>query len=271
MKMYYFPKEHELIKCDIQLSKIVKNIESYREIIWEMNDIKNILESLIDLYPNKEMEEYYKEQFKDIKMPEGLEELAREYNENRNSFQIQRDCFDDFVNRMGKLNTLMLLSPKLALSLEQLFAGTIITYVKSFNQSTGRSKLNINKITNDINLINLHQDIIELRNKHYAHVEYKANMFYLKYAKIDNLDISIDKTKFEYTKNEFHQKFDFSMFIKLINTIIDHLKNFLNKQTTEIEKKLTSEQKELLLELSEYDAFNNSGHAVNIKESRTKG
>ncbi|MBK8454536.1 MAG: hypothetical protein WAQ53_02395 [Thiofilum sp.] len=272
-----FPKEHDMFLNDKKALSIIKKVESYSEIWWEMQDVLTLAESLHEIFQEKEIYKALKEKHKDIIIDEeimmAINLLAKDYSDNRNEFQKQRDDFQEFISNIGILPALYFLSPKLAMSLEYSLSGAIVTYAKSFNSSIGRVKLtdSVKTIFKDnIELIGFHNNLIDLRNKHYAHTELRANKFFLKYwAHKNSNKINIEEN-LSHSQARFCETFDYNSFISCINIIMAYLKNQISSMTQTLDNHLSYEQKELLVKISSDEAFEKSGIKHNIMSSREK-
>lgn len=271
---FLFPKGHKLFIDDKQVLSIISKIESYSEIWWEMKDVATTVETLYELFQEDKIKSQMKKQFQDVEIDEETEEavktLSKDYLEKRTDFQKKRDEFQDFISVLGKRTALLFLSSGLVHSLEYLLSGAITTYVKSFNSSTGRSRLKAKDVFKDnVELLDSHEYIIVLRNKHYAHVDIEANRFFLKFQKNnDENGFKIDKNMSHNTVN-FSENFKYSKFLKCINVNIIYLEKSISAMTKTLYKKLSSEQKELLKNISEDDAFELSGYKRDVLASRS--
>jgi len=238
-----FPKNSNLF--DNSTSKKIEQAEKYLALWWELQDIKFSIDSFLDIFPNDKFEKKLKEKFKNIQIPNEIIQLAKDYEENKTDFQRKIDDFQDFVSKMGKYGALMFISPKLAFSFEVMFGGMIVSYCKNFNSSKNNIKLCIEDIVNDANLIELHNKIMELRNKYYAHKEWLTSNFSLKY-KIENEQIIFENQKREHIKKEFYENFDFHTFYTLVLEIEKFIDIKIEKILNSIKDNLTKEEIEYL-------------------------
>lgn len=108
-------------------------------------------------------------------------------------FERDRDTIWRLVSEYGKPAVLMFISPRLMLNLEVFFAGIVVGYIRMFNESNGRSRLDYKRVFSDHDdLKSIHEEMVNLRNKQYAHNELSDGRHHLGYRVDNHGDITID-------------------------------------------------------------------------------
>lgn len=237
--MLNFPKDDDFFENNKSLKDLIKTLESYIEIQFEMEGVLNTVCALKECtFESQEFSPIKTSLEQDTKgLTDSLKPLVER---NKNSIDMRFDLWR-IKDKLGVFNTLMLISPKLVLNLEMFFSGAIITYSKAFKSSQRRSGLNYQKNLGDNNeLLDFHKKIIELRNKHFAHSEFEYNKHILKYILTEEKNINLEISS--HTSSEFWSSFDYGLFFKLINEIKKYLSNEINSKIATIKSKLSTSQ-----------------------------
>jgi len=137
-----------------------------------------------------------------------------------------------------------------------MMSGAVVTYIKAFNSSTGRSKLDANDVfSGNTALKKFHINLDELRNKHFAHAELQANKHYLQFIRKTEEEILMLDRKPPHEKIQFYREVNLIEFNKCVNHTICFLQSKIDKISSNIESLLTEEQKEVLYSISSEDSY----------------
>jgi len=247
--MLSFPKDDDFFKNDNSLKSLIKTLESYIEIQFEMESVVHAICALKECsFKRQEISpiELGQEEAEMGTILNACKQLIDDYERSKNSIQIMRDDLYKIKDTLGIYTTLMFINPKLVLSLEMVFSGAIITYAKSFNSSQRRTVLNCKKVFGaNKELIDFHNKIIELRNKHFAHSEHEYNRHILKYILTEEKNIDLDTSS--HAHSEIWVNFNYYLFYKLVVEVKKYLTNEINEKATTIKSKLSSSQLKKLI------------------------
>lgn len=189
-----FPKQPEIFSNDKKLMSSLKTLEDRIEQSYLIHDLNQSLAAITELIkPNPEPLNLSPE------LQQEMNELLRDMEPLLQDLplptqlDIDRDTIWSMASRHGKSFVLMHISPHLMMSLEMLFAGTVVSYIRMFNNSKERAKLDYKQVfsSND-ELKNIHQNIMSLRNKQYAHIELSDGRHHIGYQVDKNGNITFD-------------------------------------------------------------------------------
>ncbi|QFT12985.1 hypothetical protein [Vibrio sp. THAF190c] len=246
--MAFIPKDEEFLAGDNGLKNLIRILENYIEIDFEMLEVSQAIEALSSSFAMKKTPKIQIEDspFEDLEFLKEIQPLLDSYEKNKNPFQAMRDDIWKYKDEFGTNTVLMLLNPRLLSSLEQLLAGAIVKYTKAFNESQRRTSLNPKKIFKDQKeLLDFHNEIVNLRNKHFAHTELALGKHVLKYF-ISESEGEIELITDSHTTQELSPTFNYSKFYKLVSFVRSFLSTDIKSKSLTIKRKLTQEQKEAL-------------------------
>ncbi len=130
--------------------------------------------------------------------------------------------------------------------IEALLLSAIVTYSKSFNTSTGRASLKNKKnkiFVEDSDLLEIHNLIIDARNKIYAHRESNHNQYNVMcFFDGDNIKINPNSNNKRRLFAYGCEKTDLEKIEKLFNFVIHYLESQIQSLCTNIESNLSQEQ-----------------------------
>ncbi|NBJ32251.1 hypothetical protein GE191_00975 [Serratia fonticola] len=196
------PRDHDLFKNDVILSKIITQCENYIEISQDLNDCKKAIKSLESLIAIERLQTI---EFESIYLP---------------------------------MNT----------TLQSYSYYIIMLYSKSFGTSRGRTSLDnkIGKVFIDReDLREIHEEILFLRNKFFAHHQLKANTHNL-FFKITDGEISLEPFCF-YSKVDMYSAIPWPLLYDCISRVEEFIKFEVERLCDKIYKNLTDSQREYLL------------------------
>ncbi|WP_156139401.1 hypothetical protein [Aeromonas diversa] len=248
--MTNMPNDDAFYEDNKSLKSLIKTLESYIEIRFDMENIINAITALNACNFNTVKKEpiFTDAQMKELEtLTEDLKEIAHEYEENKNYAQSIRDTLWEIRDELGTYSTLTLINHNLVNSLEMLFSGAIISYAKAFSESQRRTSLDSGKIFKahpDCYLF--HEKVIDLRNKHYAHSQYNYNRHTLKYI-LSQDGKDIDFSVNTHVQHEIWTNFDYIDFYRTINIVKRFLQIEIKNKINVIKNKLSPTQKEFLL------------------------
>lgn len=237
-----------------------------------MLDIENSIIAIDRVAPqdHKAGDKYSQSQI-DENLAKALKELSDSYaRAEKNPVQKMCDALEEIKRDFDTGTILLFLCPQFYLSVETMISGAVVTYIKAFNRSTGRSKLDVNDVfAENPDLKAFHMNLEELRNKHFAHTELQANKYYLQFIrKAKEKIVTLDR-KPPHEKIQFYREINLIDFNKCVHQTIYFLQRKIDKLSTTIESALTEEQKEIVYSISSEDSYNYSNKIYHShKQSR---
>ena len=246
-------KIYSIVSGDKRLESIVKKLEDFIEIKFDMIDVRIAISALAQCFPQNNISQKTNEtsNTKWKKFLESNEEIIKklleDYEKNKNPIQEIRDILWDIKSKIGVVDTLMFINSHLMLSLEMILSGAIITYAKAFASSKRRTTLN-EKIFRAPELKDYHNYIIELRNQHYAHAELKYNEHILSLLYKDT-GLEIEFQTDSHRKSSFCESMNYKLFDMLAREVIHYLDKEIITKINYLKENLTEEQLEELKKL----------------------
>lgn len=257
-----FPSNHPAFADPDKLHHLIGSLESYHELTYDMLAIQNSIIAINRVAPqdHKTASEKYSQYKIDENLVAILKELSDSYAKaEKNPVQKMRDALEEIKRDFGTAEILQFLCPQFYLSVETIMSGAVVTYIKAFNSSTGRSKLDANDVfaeTSDLKAF--HMDLEKLRNKHFAHTELQANKHYLQFVRSteDNI-VKLDRNPSHET-TQFYRDINLIEFNKCVCQTITFLRRKINDLSSTIESLLTKEQNKILSSISSDESYNYS-------------
>lgn len=239
-----FPKSNSLFSNDSELMKQIKGLEDRIELRYQSLRLQTALLPLVRLYEEpREISERTSEM--DPALLKALSVLAAPLRQRSSLFDTDRDRIDEMKRRQGSLYVLGLLSPRLMMSMELLFAGVVTLYIQMFNSSTGRLVLKGKRVYPDKELRSFHEHMLFLRNKHYAHKATELGRHDLSYTINERGDIELDSGGV-HEDAEFHGAERCRTLYKCLDCVIRYLDDEIEKNGVKILDSLTAMQLEAL-------------------------
>ncbi len=241
-----FPKHEKIFSENKAIANKIKTIEDRIEQKYQALDIQSSLLAINEIISDPPKPK--KESQLTPELLALLSELPKE-SPPHSQLDIDRDHIWDMIRRHGKLYVLGFTSSRLILSLESLFSGLVISYMKIFSPA-GRAQIEYTKAFSDKkDLKIIHEKIKELRNTHYAHQENEDWRHTLHYFN-ENENLIID-TNAPHHSPQFHVNLLDDM-LKCVNTLIIFVEGDINSKWNDLVKSLTAEQRAFLLQDSAY-------------------
>ncbi|MBP0714236.1 hypothetical protein ABXK61_13035 [Burkholderia sola] len=243
-----FPKEHEAFASDKSLLTQIKQLEDRIEQRYQVHQLTQSLLAIVDIIgprpePKKdaplsaELAEAMAELLKDVPAPTQLD--------------VDRDVIWEMRRRKGTQYVLAFLSPKLWMSLENLFAGIVVGYLQMFTSSSRgpqketRSRLSENKVfAGQEDLKAAHEKIEYLRNRQYAHKELEHDRHCASYVIDAQGAIAIDAGGAQNTIH-YHPTLSVDL-IKCLGAVALYLRQDIQSRSDHIVGSLTEEQRQVL-------------------------
>lgn len=272
-KRVFFPSNHPVFADNNKLHHQIRSLESYHELTYDMLDIQNSIIAINRVAPqdHKAAGDKYSQCQIDENLAEALKEFSVSYAKaEKNPVQKMRDALEEIKRDFDTATILLFLCPQFYLSVETMMSGAVVTYIKAFNSSTGRSKLDANDVfAENPALKAFHMNLEELRNKHFAHTELQANKHYLQFIrKTEEKIVTLDR-KPPHKEIQFYREINLIEFNKCVHQTICFLQRKIDNLSTTIESVLTEEQKEILYSISSEDSYKYSKKIYhNHKQSR---
>ncbi len=239
-----FPKTNPLFSSDAELMKQIKGLEDRIELRYQSLRLQNALLPLVRLYEEPQEISGRASQM-DPELLNALNELAAPLRQTSSLFDADRNRIDEMKRRQGSLYVLGLLSPRLMMSMELLFAGIVTLYIQMFNSSTGRLVLKENRVYADEELRSFHEHMEFLRNKHYAHKSTELGRHDLSYTVNKRGDIEFNSGGV-HRDVEFHGAERCRTLYKCLDSVIRYLDAEIERNGIKILDSLTATQLEAL-------------------------
>ena len=239
-----FPILSDLFATDKKLVRKIKSLESYHEILYDMIDVQQAIIAINSVSPQ------------DVPAgvtapPSNSDELLEAYeaildDELVSSRGSTASIFNDVQDLKSKYSTssiLAYLCPNFLLSTERLLTGAVVTYVKAFNSSTGRSKLDADEVFGkSSDLRSFHRRLSNLRDKHFAHADFQANRHYLQYLRDpDSKEIDLEDEP-PHVSVKFYEAVSLIEFNKCAVAVVDFLRSQVKGLNESILSSLSEEQ-----------------------------
>lgn len=185
----------------------------------------------------------------DTELINKLKRIA-DFVEIRSDMREADEAIDALAFSYGKEKDMgKIFGPTMTIPRESLLSFAVVIYAKAFNKSKGRTSLRdkVDKIFSDPDYMDIHKQMIDFRNKVYAHRESDHNEYSIMCYYADNrvrlntdsnvrrklFAFGLDKEKIKFVKN-------------LINQVIKFLDSEIENLCHDIEQGLTKEQIEFI-------------------------
>lgn len=247
-----FPKVHDAFVTDKSAQAQIKTIEDRIEQSYQVHQMTQSLTAIVDIIEPERLAPLPRSEVPQEMPPELLDSMRillqdAVVPEHLRQLNIDRDAITEMVKRGGQRYVLGLLSHRMLSSLEVLFAGVVIGYIQMFEGADGRSKIDKKRFFNgDDELERAHQKFDVLRNKQYAHKEFEFDRHQIRYAVDNSGAIAIDLGAPHEAKH-FHLNSSVEL-LRLLRAVEIHLSKEINERSVALVKRLTDEQKRVLLD-----------------------
>ncbi|HGX3311281.1 TPA: hypothetical protein ACNH8R_002306 [Pseudomonas aeruginosa] len=236
-----FPKTHEAFASDKALRNKLKQLEDRIEQSYQVHQLTQSLLAITDIVGPKP------EPIQTSPLSEDLvgamNQLLQDAPPPR-QLDVDRDAIWDMQRRAGTGYVLAFLSPKLWMSLEELFAGIVVGYQQMFTRSS-RETLDEDQVFAElVDLKSTHDKIRRIRNKHYAHKELEHDRHHISYFIDEQGAIKLDAGG---AQNTIHYHATLSMdLIKCLRAVASYLELDIKSRSDHIVGNLTVAQQQAL-------------------------
>lgn len=242
-----FPKNHPAFADDKSLQAKLKRLEDRIEQSYHVHQLTQTLTAIVEIVAQRqspsrptdvsqEVMDNLRKFVQAATVPEGMCQL-----------NADRDAIADMVRRNGKGYVLGLLSHRLLFCLEVLFGGIVVGYIRMFEGADGRSKIDKEKFfKGSVEIAQAHKTFDMLRNKQYAHKELDFDRHRICYTVERGGQIAIDPGAPQVTR-DFHLESSGDL-LRLLMALRAHLSEEINDTSAALVKRLSDEQKRVLLE-----------------------
>ncbi|WP_186055036.1 hypothetical protein [Burkholderia gladioli] len=241
------PKNHPALVGDKSLQARLKTLEDRIEQSYQVHQLTQTLIEIVEIIGHRQSPA------RPAEVPQEIMDTLRQFVQNTTvpehmrQLNADRDAISDMVRRNGKGYVLGLLSHRLRLGLEVLFAGLVVSYIQMFEGADGRSKIDKRKFFKGNNEIeNAHETFDMLRNKQYAHKELAFDRHRICYTVDGSGQIAIDPNAPQMTR-EYHLESSGDL-LRLLKALHIHLSEEIKDRSAAILERLSDEQKHVLLE-----------------------
>lgn len=243
-----FPKTHESFASDKTLLLKLRQLEDRIEQSYQVHQLTQSLLAIADIVGPKP------EPIRSSPMPaelvEAMEQLLRDAPPPT-QLDRDRDAIWDMQRRAGTQYVLGFLSPKLWMSLEELFAGIVVGYQQMFTSSIRgpqrptRAPLKEKDVfAGENELKAVHQKIELLRNKHYAHKELEHDRHCISYFIDGHGAINLDAGG---AQNTIHYHPTLCMeLVRCLRVVASYLGQDIKSRSDHIVGNLTEDQRQAL-------------------------
>ncbi|MGU2315864.1 hypothetical protein ACSEV1_27385 [Pseudomonas aeruginosa] len=243
-----FPKTHEVFANDKDLLIKLKQLEDRVEQSYQVHQLTQSLLAIADIVGPKP--EPVRSSPMPAELAEAMEQLLQDAPPST-QLDRDRDAIWDMQRRAGTQYVLAFLSPKLWMSLEELFAGIIVGYQQMFTSSIRgpqrptRAPLKEKDVfAGENELLAVHQKIEHLRNKHYAHKQLEHDRHCISYFIDGHGAINLDAGG---AQNAIHYHPALCMdLIKCLRAVASFLGQDIRSRSDHIVGNLTDKQRDVL-------------------------
>jgi hypothetical protein len=244
-----FPYDHELFKDDIAILEIVKQLEHFVEIKFDMISVATGISALSRFFPSNEEIKLPPRDEKYHQMMKDMEPFLNKYEKNKTPFQRKRDQLQDLNNDLGHGLTMLFTNPDLVMSLEIILSGILLMYSKAFKSSRRRRILKPRDIFKNEAQKQLHGDLIDMRDKHFAHSEWEHNKHFLELLVNDSGD-QAEPVINKHESAEFCGSINYHQFEILVRNVISYSEHQLHTKRQQLHERLSKPQLDYLKTIS---------------------